>query len=348
VVKKYKFIFLSALFLIGLQYFTGLIKINFVNSMKPNLIIYSYSSFTAKWGPGPIIKKKFEEQCHCKVEMREADDSRLLIQRLVMEGDRSDADVIIGINQWDLSQSLEKLNFKREFWPLEMNLEDENFKATLGEPGELVPFDWGIFAFNTKGDSKISKAKNLNEFLSLLPKNGLVLQDPRTSAPGLSLLNWLVQVLGEDKAFQYLDLLSEKIFTITSGWSSSYGLFQKGQAQSVFSYVTSPLYHLIEENDKNYKALSFQEGLPMHVEFAGVMKTCKNCLMAKEFIQFLLTPNIQSILMKKNYMFPIDKNVLAKTPWDIESKYKVLPFRKISKEDQDRILERWTMWSRKR
>lgn len=349
VVRKYKFLFLSVLCLIGLRYFVDTINSKTQITVKPQLIIYSYSSFASKWGPGPIIKRKFEEKCHCKVEMRSADDARMLIQRLALEGERTEADVIIGVNQWDLFEAEEKLKFTRSYELQEMQqLNDTNFQTKLGEPGELVPFDWGIFAFNTKGDSKIANAKNLNEFLNLLPEKSLVLQDPRTSAPGLSLLNWLVQVLGEEKAFQYFEKLNPKVYTITSGWSSSYGLFQKGQAQAVFSYVTSPLYHLVEENDKNYKALSFQEGLPIHVELAGVMKSCKNCALAKDYVQFLLTPEIQRILMKKNYMLPIDKSIVAKTPWDIEAKFKILPLQKITKDAQTRVIERWTQWSRKR
>lgn len=348
VVKKYKFLILSVVCLLGLRYFVDRVKSKTQAVIKPQLIIYSYSSFVSKWGPGPIIKRKFEEKCHCKVELREADDARMLIQRLVLEGERAEADVIIGVNQWDIAEAEEKLKFTRVYELSEMQLKESEFQKKLGAPGELIPFDWGIFAFNTKGDSKVAKAKNLNEFLNLLPAKSLVLQDPRSSAPGMSLLTWLVQVLGEEKAFEYFEKLNPKIYTITSGWSSSYGLFQKGQAQAVFSYVTSPLYHLVEENDKNYKALSFQEGLPLHVELAGVMKICKNCALAKDFIQYLLTPEIQTILMKKNYMFPVDKSVVTKTPWDIETQFKTLPLQKVTKETQAKIIDRWTQWSRKR
>ncbi len=348
VVTRYKFLILSTICLVGIHYFLNSVKPHSLKPMKPDLIIYSYSSFTAKWGPGPLIKKKFEDRCHCKIELREIDDARMLVQRLALEKERAVADIVLGINQWDLVDAQEKLEFSREHWPSEMNLKDPQWRSELGNPGELVAFDWGILTFNTKKDLKIAKAKNLKEFLNLLPEKSLVLQDPRTSAPGQSFLNWLVQVLGEEAAFDYLEKLNKKVYAITSGWSSSYGLFQKGHVQSVFSYVTSPLYHVVEENDKNYVALNFQEGLPLHMEFAGVMKSSRNAAMAKEFIQFLLSSEIQALLMKKNYMFPIDKKVAENTLWDIESKFKVLPVSKISKEDQDRILERWTQWSRKR
>lgn len=347
-VRKNKFLILSSICLIGIYFFIDLFNPRSKVNFTPDLIIYTYSSFAAKWGPGPYIKKKFEEQCRCKLEFRETDDSRVMIQKLTLEGEKVLADIVIGINQWDLIEAEEQLGFSREFWPTEMNLSDAAFKLSLGAPGELVPFDWGILAFNTKANSPLVKAKNLKEFLALLPDKSLVLQDPRTSAPGLSLLNWLVYVLGEDAAFDYLKKLNDKIYTITSSWSSSYGLFQKNQAQAVFSYVTSPIYHLVEENDSNYKALSFEEGLPTHVEFAGVLKRCLHCDRAKDFIRFLLSPEIQIVLMKKNYMFPIDPQLTQNTPWAIQDQYKKIPHHKLSKETQARILERWTQWSKSR
>jgi thiamine transport system substrate-binding protein len=145
-----------------------------------------------------------------------------------------------------------------------------------------------------------------------------------------------------------LQELNEKIFTITSGWSSSYGLFQKGQAKAVFSYVTSPIYHQIEERDNSYKALAFEEGLPVHIEFAGLLKTCSQCELGEQFIQFLLSPKAQAVLMKKNYMLPVVRSVAAQTPWDLVDNFKTLTMPKFTKIEKQRIIERWTRWTRER
>lgn len=343
VVKKYKFILFGLSCLAGLAYLS-----KFFNSSatpKP-LLIYSYSSFTASWGPGPILKKMFEQECGCQVEIRDADDSRLLLQRLRMEGERVHADVVIGINQWDLDDARENLKFLPVTGVFE-NL-PKPLKESAGISGELIPYDWGLMTFNTRSSSEFAKAKNLQDFLKLVPKRSLALQDPRTSVLGLNFLFWLVQIKGEDGAFQFLEQLQDKIMVIASGWSSSYGLFQKGQAKGVFSYVTSPLYHQLEEKDFNYVALAFEEGLPLHIEYAGVLSTCTHCEKARAFTQFLVSPRAQKVLMEKNYMLPVDMTVSEKTPWDLLSQYKMLPLPKFSRVDQQRLLERWTRWMRER
>ncbi len=35
---------------------------------RPTLTVYTYSSFTADWGPGPAIKKAFEAECDCTLD----------------------------------------------------------------------------------------------------------------------------------------------------------------------------------------------------------------------------------------------------------------------------------------
>ena len=263
-----------------------------------------------------------------------------------MEGKRVGADVIVGLNQWDIDSAFNELRFEPLQWINDSSL--QLMDESLIRKGPLFPFDWGILAFNTKLSSPVVGIKSFDDLIAFLPDQSLALQDPRTSAPGLSFLIWIVQVMGEDKAFLFLHKLSPKIITIASGWSSSYGLFQKGQAKAVFSYATSPLYHQIEEKDLNYLALPFAEGQPIHIEYAGVLSTCRECEKAQAFTQFLLSAEAQTILMKKNYMLPIDRRIAENTPWNIVDKFKRLVLPKITLADQQRLIHRWTQWVRER
>lgn len=341
-VKKYKFIILGLACLVGLFFFSTLKnkRNNQDLTTKINLVVYSYSSFADSWGPGPLIKQKFEDFCHCQLDLRTAEDSRLLINRIELEGKSKGADVLLGVNQWDVDKSFEKLGFSKVVWPEALDIKDHS----LGEKGQLLPFDWGPLAINTKKESSISSAKNLKELLLVLPPKSLALQDPRTSAPGLNFFYWLIQVFGEEEAFHYLEQLKSKIYNISSGWSTSYGLFQKGHAKAVFSYVTSPLYHILEEKNLDYRALPFDEGQPVHIEFVGVLPQCIQCEKASEFVRFLLTPQIQKILMEKNYMLPIDQKVVEGTPWDLQKNYKILTRPQWTKEYQTHLLDRWASW----
>ena len=90
----------------------------------------------------------------------------------------------------------------------------------------------------------------------------LILMDPRTSTPGLGFAAWTIAVFGSDYE-SYWQKLKPAVLTMASGWSSGYGLFTKGEAPLVVSYVTSPAYHIYADKTNRYRALVFSEG---HVE----------------------------------------------------------------------------------
>ena len=131
----------------------------------------------------------------------------------------------------------------------------------------------------------------------------LVIQDPRSSTPGLGLLLWIKSLYG-DKATQIWEQLSPSILTITPGWSEAYGLFLQGEADLVLSYTTSPAYHVIVEEKQNYKAANFNQGHYIQIETAGIIKHSKNKKLASQFLSFLLTPQAQATIASGNWMFP--------------------------------------------
>ena len=96
----------------------------------------------------------------------------------------------------------------------------------------------------------------------------ILIQDPRSSTPGLGLLLWVKAAYG-DEAPAIWAALADNIVTVTPGWSEAYGLFLEGEADMVLSYTTSPAYHLIAEDDATKAAAPFTEGHYLQVEVAG-------------------------------------------------------------------------------
>jgi thiamine transport system substrate-binding protein len=84
----------------------------------------------------------------------------------------------------------------------------------------------------------------------------IVIQDPRTSTPGLGLLLWVKSVYGDEAAAAW-EKLSGRVLTVTPGWSEAYGLFTSGEAPMVLSYTTSPAYHMVVEDTDRYRRPSF-------------------------------------------------------------------------------------------
>jgi ABC-type thiamine transport system substrate-binding protein len=59
-------------------------------------------------------------------------------------------------------------------------------------------------------------------------------------------------VYGDDAAAAW-EKLSDRVLTVTPGWSEAYGLFTSGEAPMVLSYTTSPAYHMVAEETDRYR-----------------------------------------------------------------------------------------------
>ena len=58
---------------------------------KPELMVYTYDSFAADWGPGPQIKTAFEQECDCVLTFVGIDTSLGILGRVRLEGENSKA-----------------------------------------------------------------------------------------------------------------------------------------------------------------------------------------------------------------------------------------------------------------
>ncbi|PID45406.1 MAG: thiamine ABC transporter substrate binding subunit [Proteobacteria bacterium] len=266
-----------------------------------DLTVYTYDSFNSEWGPGPKLEKAFEKQCDCDLEFIAVDDGVSILNRLKIEGEKSKADVILGIDDALLEvtrdtgliaehgQSLEGLNE-------ELKWEDKQF----------IPFDFGYFSF-VYDSNKIKKpAASLKELVESDAK--IIYQDPRTSTPGQGLMLWMKRVYG-DKAADAWKQMAGHTVTVTKGWWEAYSMFLKGESDYVLSYSTSPAYHVIAENKNQYKAAKFSEGHVAQVEVAAVLKSSKNKALAKKFLGFLISEEAQKILPVTNWMLPVRADI---------------------------------------
>lgn len=265
---------------------------------RPVLTVYTYESFTPDWGPGPRIEQAFEAQCGCDLRFVGLDDGVAILNRLKLEGERTQADVALGMT----AELIPELKATGLFAPSNVDL------SPLAIPGgfadeTFVPFDYSYLAFVYDSESIPNPPKSLAELVAGDPDQKIAIQDARTSTPGLGLLLWMKSVFGDQAEAKWAEL-SRRILTVTPGWSESYGLFTKGEVPIVLSYTTSPAYHAIEEGTDRYKAASFSEGHYLQVELAGALRTSRHPELARQFLAFILTPEFQRIIPTGNWSLP--------------------------------------------
>lgn len=264
---------------------------------RPVLTVYTYDSFVSDWGPGPAVEEAFEAQCACDLQFVGAGDGAALLSRLRLEGARTDADIVLGLDT-NLTAAARETGL---FAPHGV---DADFDMPIAWTDDtFLPFDWGYFAFVADADLQAP-----GDFRALGDSDTtIVIQDPRSSTPGLGLVMWVKAAYGDEAGAVWAGL-ADNIVTVTPGWSEAYGLFLEGEADMVLSYTTSPAYHLIAEDDATKTAVQMTEGHYMQVEVAAKLAGTDQSDLADQFLSFMLTDAFQSVIPTTNWMYP------AKTP----------------------------------
>jgi thiamine transport system substrate-binding protein len=263
------------------------------------LTVYTYDAFTSEWGPGPAIKQAFEAECGCTLEYVALDSSIGVLSRLRLEGPNNKADVVLGLDLNILAEARESGLFAAHGVP------SEKLALPIAWTDDtFLPFDYGYFAFVYDTEALANPPKSLKELVEAPDDLKIILEDPRSSTPGLGLLLWVRAVYGEEAPEAWAKL-ARKTVTTTKGWSEAYGLFLEGEAPLVLSYTTSPAYHMIAENEDRYQAAGFAEGHYVQVEVAAVTKSSDDPELARQFLRFMLTPGFQSTIPTAQWMYPV-------------------------------------------
>jgi thiamine transport system substrate-binding protein len=263
---------------------------------KPVLTVYTYSSFSGEYGPGIKLKAAFEPLCACEVRYVGLDDTGALLARLKLEGDATKADVVLGL---DSSQMPDAAGFMQ---PHGQATGDLTLPQAWTDTS-FIPFDYGHLALIYDADKLKNPPLSFKELIDNPAGPKLIIEDPRTSAPGFGFLLWMKTVFGDQNKLAW-GKLAPRVVTFTKGWSEAYELFLKGEADMVVSYTTSPAYHIAVENKTNYKAAIFPEGHYLQIEVMGVTKAARDPALAKQFVAFMLSDAAQALLPEGNFMLP--------------------------------------------
>lgn len=272
------------------------------------VVVYTYDSFAAEWGPGHEIAKRFKEETGYTVNYVIFEDSGAVLSKAIAEKKNPRADVLLGINTFLIDRVRKEAILEPYHSP---NLAKNVLKDIMMTDDHLLtPYDWGYFTIMYDSGSKIPAPQSLEDLTKPEYAKSLVIMDPRTSAPGLGFAAWTKAVYGNDY-LSYWKRLIPSILTMSHSWSAGYGLFTAGEAPLVVSYTTSMAYHIRYDKTDRYKALSFPEGHVLEIEGMGLVKNAAHRVGAQAFIDFMLTEKAQEVLPETQWMYPVNTQVTA-------------------------------------
>ena len=265
------------------------------------LVVYTYESFVAEWGPGPAIEAAFEARCgDCDVGFVALDSSAGILNRVQLEGASTRADVVLGLDT-NLMAIAEDTGL---IAPSGVDTSELELPIEWSSDA-FVPYDWSWFAFVYDTEAIDDPPTSLAELVADPTGPKIIVQDPRTSTPGLGLLLWMKSVFGDEAGERWAEL-QPRILATTKGWSEAwFSLFLQGEAPIVLSYSTSPAYTMEVDGTERYRAMAFDEGHYLQVEVAARLARSEEPELATEFLEFLVSPEAQASIPLGNVMYPV-------------------------------------------
>ncbi|GAK59272.1 bacterial extracellular solute-binding protein, putative [Candidatus Vecturithrix granuli] len=269
------------------------------------LVIYAYDSFIS-WGLAEATMYKFEQTNNCKITLIAVGDAGQVMNRVILEKDYPQADIVVGIDNNYLAKAID-YGILEPYRSKNIDLIPEDL--ILDPSFHLTPFEYGFIAFVYDTEAIQAPPESLEAFTDPQWKEKIILEDPRTSSPGAAFLLWTIAAFGEDRYLDYWERLKPSILTVTKGWDTAYGMFTSGEAPIVLSYATDPAYHFETEKSLRYQVVPTAEGFYRQIEGMGIVKDAKHRELAEKFIDFMLTEEFQQEIPLTQWVFPVNPNV---------------------------------------
>ncbi len=296
------------------------------------LVVYTYDSMIS--GLAKYIEPMFEAMYGEDVVFMSFGDAGAVLSRLILEGDKTEADIILGLDQ-NLLLKAEEANLLLPYKPLNWKKIKEEF---IPEDFHATPFDFGAIAVVYNSKTLKKPPTSFEDLLNPEYKRKLVVEDPRTSSTGLAFLLWTIAVYGDDFT-EYWRKLRNNILTVTPGWDEAFEMLESGEADMMVSYATDEAYSYHYYRSTKFKPVIMKEGAYVQVEYVGIVKYTDDLELAKRFVEFMLSDFVQKEIPLNQWMFPITDVKLPEI--FVEHTPKIEKVLSLNPESVQKNLDRW-------
>jgi iron(III) transport system substrate-binding protein len=201
------------------------------------------------------------------------------------------------------------------------------------------------FGYNTKEVTakKVGEPKCWADLLDPRLKDEVQLADPNSSGTAYTLLATIVQIMGEEKGFEYLKALHRNVNQYTKSGAAPAKATALGETAIGITFMHDMVTMVVE--GAPVKVVAPCEGTGYEIGSMSIVKGARNLDNAKKWYDWALTPAAQEIGAKaKNYQVPSNRNatVPPEAPKLGEIKLINFDFAKYgSSEERRRLLSKW-------
>lgn len=250
----------------------------------------------------------FTQKTGLKVTYVAPGDAGTLVNQLVLTKDSPLGDVVYGIDNTFAGRAIAQgvvEPYRAQGLPA---ADAAALKAD--DAASLTPIDFGDVCINADKAWFAQRGKAVPATLEDLTRpeyrDLLVVPNPASSSPGLAFLVGTVGSQGDPGYLDYWGRLKANGVLVAKDWTEAYsvqfsGSAGKGPRPLVLSYATSPAF---EVKDGVAPTAGLLQTCFRQVEYAGVIAGAKNPTGAAQFIEFLLSPEVQADIPGQMYMYP--------------------------------------------
>lgn len=258
----------------------------------------------------------FETEHNVDVVFLKLGDAGEATNKAVLAANNPLADVFYGVDNTFLSRALEGDIFEPYDSPLLADIPQE---FDLDPQHGALPVDFGDVCLNYDETyfeaNNIAPPANLEGLLQPEYVGLLVVENPATSSPGLAFLLATIGRFGEDGYLDYWQGLVDNDVKVVNDWETAYYTeFSRwgGERPIVVSYASSPPVEMIfaeEPMDAPVTAaVTADESCFRQIEFVGILRGTDQRELAKDWVDYMLSPAFQNDLPLQMFVFPVNNN----------------------------------------
>ncbi len=345
--------------MLGIALFLLSIGMPVPQAQNDKLVIYTYDSLLAD--PGYDFVGNFSQFAGIpkeNIKVVKFEDAGSILTRAIAEKDSPVADVLIGIDNVMVHQA-RAAGILEAYKPNGAENLRQDLIESLASDYLLTPYDYGVFAvwYDESRFSGFGNNFSLDALRNPEVASKLVVENPQISSVGLGFLLWSIAEYGatalgnsSDTWLDFWSDLAKNDARLTPSWGDALDLFfdAKANRSIMISYTTSPAYGQCNYGEDTTNAIvSKKEGKYtgwFQIEGLGITKGSSNKDLAKKFVDWFISDELQSQIYGNQYMYPALETV--ETPQcyvdSTISKDDIVPLNsKISGELINQTLDTW-------
>jgi len=293
----------------------------------PTLTVATYTSFidAPSVSPGEWLKEEFESRVDAELEWATPDNELNYYVERAASGVSIDADLYVGLTTEDLVRVDDQLDDDLFAERGEVGGFDNVRDGLLFDPFDrAVPFDTGYVSLVYDGTA-IEAPETFDGLLADEHSGALIAQNPGGSSTGRSFLLHTIHRFGDggvasdgdgeaveggdgDPDYDYLDYwadLQANDVRVLGSWDDAYTAWSNGEAPIVVSYSTDQVFAADAGEDLEQHQIRFlNDQAYANPEGMAVFADADEPELAREFMSFMLEPDVQGEIAQRNVAFP--------------------------------------------